>query len=216
MILTFMGMSGAGKSFWAAKLAAQGFRVLHCDELIAAQLQTLVGQIGTSLDDLGRWMGLPYQPGFRQREALYMACETDTLRAVVAHAQAWAAAGANCVIDTGGSVIYADPELVQRLRQCSTVVYFRIPTTQHQQMLEAYLAQPRPVIWNGLFQQAPSEELAAAFRRSYAQLLRQREQLYEQYSDLVLEYHYYRQPALTIEQFIHDVQAACVRPPEHP
>jgi len=103
MILTFMGMSGAGKSFWAAKFAAQGFTVVDCDALVAASLQTLIGQIGTSLDEVGQWMGLPDQPGFRQREALYLACETDMLRAVVARALAWAAAQADCVIDTGGN-----------------------------------------------------------------------------------------------------------------
>ena len=214
MILTFMGMSGAGKSFWAAKFAARGFTVVDCDALIATSLQTLIGQIGTSLDAVGQWMGLPYQPGFRRREALYLACETDMLRAVVARAPTWAAAQTDCVIDTGGSIIYADLTLVQHLRQCSTVIYFRIPATLHQQMLNAYLAHPRPVIWNGLFEQATNEGRADAFRRSYAQLLRQREQLYEQYSDVTLEYHYYRQPSLSVEQFIQDVQAATVRPPE--
>src|SRR3954454_17774441 len=196
MILTFMGMSGAGKSFWAAKFAAQGFTVVDCDALVAASLQTLIGQIGTSLDEVGQWMGLPDQPGFRQREALYLACETDMLRAVVARALAWAAAQADCVIDTGGSIIYADSTLLPPLQQCSTVIYFRIPDTLHQQMLNAYLAHPRPVIWNGLFEQATNEGRADAFRRSYAQLLRQREQLYEQYSDMTLEYHYYRQSSL--------------------
>jgi shikimate kinase len=214
MILTFMGMSGAGKSFWATKFAAQGFTVVDCDVLIATSLQPLIGQIGTSLDAVGQWMGLPDQPGFRRREALYLACETDMLRAVVARALTWAAAQTDCVIDTGGSIIYADLTLMQRLRQCSTVIYFRIPDTLHQQMLNAYLAHPRPVVWNGLFEQATNEGRADAFRRCYAQLLRQREQLYEQYSDVTLEYHYYRQPSLSVEQFVQDIQAATVRPPE--
>jgi shikimate kinase len=214
MILTFMGMSGAGKSFWAAKFAAQGCTVVDCDALIAASLQAQIGPIGTSHDQVGGWMGLPDQPGFRQREALYLAHETDILRTVIERAPAWAAAKADCVIDTGGSIIYADPTLVQGLRQCSTVIYFRIPNTLHQQMLDAYLAHPRPVVWNGLFEQAPSENRADAFRRSYMQLLRQREQLYELYSDLTLEYDYYRQPSLSVEQFIADVHAAAVRHPE--
>src|SRR5688500_3763086 len=113
MILTFMGMSGAGKSFWAAKLATQGFTVVDCDALIATSLQAQIGLIGTSLDQVGQWMGLPDQPGFQQREALYLTYETDMLRAVVARALAWAAAQTDCVIDTGGSIIYADLTLVQ-------------------------------------------------------------------------------------------------------
>jgi shikimate kinase len=214
MILTFMGMSGAGKSFWAAKFAAHGFTVVDCDALIAARIQALGEQVGSSLEEVGQWMGMPDQPGFREREALFMACEADVLRAVLARALTWAAAQTNCVIDTGGSIIYADLTLVQRLRQCSTVIYFRIPDTLHQQMLDAYLAHPRPVIWNGLFRQAPNESRADAFRRSYAQLLRQREQLYEQYSDVTLEHHYYRQPSLSVDQFVQYAQAVAIRPPE--
>jgi shikimate kinase len=212
MILTFMGMSGAGKSFWAGKFAAQGFIVVDCDTLVGTRLQALVGQIDTSLDQVGQWMGLPDQPGFQKREAMFLACETDMLRDVIARAASWAAAGADCVIDTGGSIIYADPALVQRLRQHSTVIYFRIPGALHQHMLDTYLAQPRPVVWNGLFEQAPGQSRAEAFRHSYAQLLRQREQLYEQYSDVALEYHYYRQPSLSVEQFVRDIQAAQARP----
>jgi shikimate kinase len=214
MILTFMGMSGAGKSFWAAKFADQGFTVVDCDALIASKLQAQLGQLNASLEEVGRWMGLPDQPDFQRHEALYLACETDVLRATLAQAATWAAAQSHYVIDTSGSIIYADPALVQRLRESSTVIYFRIPNTMHQHMLEAYLANPRPVIWNGLFDQAPGESRTEAFRRSYAQLLRQREQLYEQYSDVTLEYQYYRQPALSVEQFVQDVHAAATQAPQ--
>jgi dephospho-CoA kinase len=45
MILTLIGMSGAGTTFWAAKFAAQGFMVIDCDALLATKLQTLVGRV---------------------------------------------------------------------------------------------------------------------------------------------------------------------------
>jgi shikimate kinase len=208
-------MSGAGKSFWAAKFAAQGFSVVDCDALIAARIQALGEQLGTSLEEVGQWMGMPDQPGFRRREALYLACETGVLRDVLDRAVAWAASHTNCVIDTSGSAIYADTPLLQRLRQHSTVIYFRIPETLHQHMLDTYLAHPRPVVWNGLFEQAPAESRVDAFRRSYALLLRRRERLYEQHSDVTLEYHYYRQPSLSVNQFVQDIRAATAQAPEH-
>src|SRR5215213_2938452 len=129
MILTLIGMSGAGKTFWAAKFAAQGFLVIDCDALLATKLQTLVGRSGTTLEEIGRWMGFPYQADFQRREALYLACEMDILRDVIAQASACAVTQTNYLIDTGGSIIYADRALLQRLRQYSTVIYLRIPET---------------------------------------------------------------------------------------
>ena len=208
VILTLIGMSGAGKTVWATKLAAHGFTVCDCDALLATKLQTIAGHTGASLEEIGRWMGFPYQADFRLREALYLTCEMDILRDVVAGAIACTSTQTNAVIDTGGSVIYADPALLQRLRQCTIVIYLRIPDTLHQQMLSTYLEHPRPLIWNGLFNQAPTESLPDAFSRCYAQLIRHRERLYEQYSDIVLEYGYYRQPSLTVERFLQHVLSA--------
>src|SRR5262249_6539423 len=151
---------------------------------------------------------LPYEAGFRRREALYLACEADVLRDVIAHAAICAYNQTNCVIDTGGSAIYTDAEIFQQLRSFATVIYLTIPASVHQQMLIAYLANPLPLIWNGLFNQEPNESLDEAFMRCYSQLIRHRERLYELYSDVKLEYSYYRQPTLTTDSFLRSIQAA--------
>jgi shikimate kinase len=164
--------------------------------------------VGNSLAEIGRWMGLPYQADFRRREALYLAGEVDVLRDVIARATICAYHRTNCVIDTGGSAIYADEEIFQQLRSFAIVVYLTIPTSVHQQMLLTYLANPLPLIWNGLFNQAPNESLDEAFKRCYSQLIRHREQLYELYSDVKLEYGYYRRSTLTAESFVHSILAA--------
>lgn len=205
MFLTLVGMSGVGKSACATALAACGFQVIDCDTLIAAKLQMMTGYSGTSLEELGRWMGFPYEADFQRREALFLACEQEVLRDVLAQATA-STTTENCVIDTGGSVIYADPALLQQLRQCSTVIYLRIPDTFHPQLLSIYLERPRPLIWNGLFSQSPDEPLHDAFRRCYTQLICQREQLYEQYSHLILEYSDYRHPAFSVEHLLQAVR----------
>ncbi|HEY0736739.1 MAG TPA: shikimate kinase [Herpetosiphonaceae bacterium] len=202
MILTLMGMSGVGKTVCAAKLAAHGFQVIDCDALIAARLQAIADGSGSSLEELGRWMGFPYEADFRRREALYLACEQDVLRDVLAQAMASTATETSCVIDTGGSIIYADPALLHSLRQHSTVVYLRVPDTLHPQLLSSYLDCPRPLIWNGLFSQTPDEQLQDAFRRCYTQLICHRERLYEQYSHLALEYGDYRQPTFSAEHLL--------------
>jgi shikimate kinase len=186
-------------------LAAHGFQVIDCDALIAAKLQAMTGYSGTSLEELGQWMGFPYEADFQRREALFLACEQDVLRDVLAQATA-STATQSCVIDTGGSVIYADSALLRQLQQYSTVIYLRIPDTLHPQLLSIYLERPRPLIWNGLFSQTSGEPLQDAFRRCYTQLICQREQLYEQYSHLILEYSDYRQPTFSVEHLLQAVR----------
>ncbi|HEY0606237.1 MAG TPA: shikimate kinase [Herpetosiphonaceae bacterium] len=202
MILTLMGMSGVGKTVCATKLAAHGFQVIDCDALLAAKLQAIVADSGMTLEEIGRWMGFPYEADFRRREALYLACEQNVLHDVLAQTTASAATETNCVIDTGGSIIYAEPALLQSLRQHSTVIYLRVPDVLHPQLLSSYLLCPRPLIWNGLFSQTPDEQLQDAFRRCYTQLICHRERLYEQYSHLVLEYSDYRQPGFSAEDLL--------------
>src|SRR5215212_3314208 len=107
MILTLIGMSGAGKTFLAARLAAHGFICFHCDAFLAAHLRLVIGPVGSSLADIGQWMGLPNKADFRQREAIYLAAEAAILHEAAARARQCAATHANCVIDTGGSAIYA-------------------------------------------------------------------------------------------------------------
>jgi shikimate kinase len=207
MILTLIGMSRAGKTFWASRLEAHGFRCFHCDRLLAAKLNAITGASGATLEEMGRWMGMPYEPDFRRREALYVACETDVLRDVIASAASCADNGPNCVIDTGGSAIYASTEIFEQLHRFSTVVYLAIPADRHQQMLEAYIDNPLPLIWDGLFQPEHDESLQDTFVRCYSQLIKHRERLYEQYSDIKLEYSYHRKPALTTDAFLQHIQA---------
>ncbi|MFL2772199.1 MAG: hypothetical protein ACJ0DH_01235 [bacterium] len=40
MRLSLIGMSGAGKSYWAKRMQSQGYRSIICDNLIAEQLGT--------------------------------------------------------------------------------------------------------------------------------------------------------------------------------
>ena len=69
-------------------------------------------------------------------------------------------------------------------------------------MLQAYLKNPPPVIWNDSFQPELGEPLDETFRRCYAALLQDREKLYEKFSDKRLEYQDHRNLALTTADFL--------------
>lgn len=201
MIIGLIGMSGAGKSSWAERLAAAGFTWLHCDELIAARLRDQFDVGGGSVYDLGDWMGLPYEPRYAERERIYLAHETAVLR-TIADALATGGAPNNWIIDMTGSAVYADPLVLGRIRRLATIVYLAVSPQMHDQLVREYIANPRPVLWNGVYQPQPGEPPQAALARCYPQLLRARERLYMQLSHITLTDALHRDPAFDVRAFL--------------
>jgi shikimate kinase len=208
MRIGLIGMSGAGKSSWAMRLAAAGFEHIDCDRLIAAKLSAALDRPLTTLDDLGAWLGFPYEAGFRDKEARYLACEIAVLREIAdlltqedAHAQ-------NLVVDMGGSAIYAGKARFLQLRRLMTVVYLAVPREAHARMLQEYLRRPRPIIWRGRFRSRRSETHAAALERCYPKLIAFRERWYEALCDLRLDYQLHQRSDLGVESFLRLVRDA--------
>ncbi|MBX3249120.1 MAG: hypothetical protein KF901_18220 [Myxococcales bacterium] len=173
--LCLVGMSGAGKSHASRALAALGFGWHDCDAAIAARLADLVTpEPGEApVHALGRWMGMPWSAGFAEREARYLALEAEVTREALDAAQE-----GSQVVDTTGSVIYLDEALRQALRARCEVVYLRTPEADYERMLALYLAEPKPVVWGGLFAARPGESDEDALARCYAALLRERDARY--------------------------------------
>lgn len=203
MFLSLVGMSGVGKSYWASRLAGQGFVHFDCDGLIAEQLGVAANANDpeNAVEALGSWSGLPTESRYQQLIDRYMACEIIVMSKVLAE-MAHVPAGTNLVIDTTGSVIYTGREILSRLRHQTHIVYLKTTANLHEQMLQAYLAAPRPLVWKGLFQQAADEPLEQAFRRSYANLLAFRQQQYQQLCHLELTYEDHHRPGLTPADFL--------------
>lgn len=202
MIIGLIGMSGAGKSAWAARLAAAGFTWIHCDELIADRLGAEYDLGAGSVYDLGDWMGLPHEPRYAAREALYLAHETAVLRELVARTLPRRQPDARIVIDTTGSAIYADPTVLGRIRASARLIYLAVAPAQHAQMVAAYQARPRPVIWNGCYQPLPGEPAEAALARCYPLLLAERERLYARLAHITLAAGQHADPAFTTEDLL--------------
>lgn len=205
MRIALIGMSGIGKSHWARKLAEAGFACLDCDERIAAKLNADLGLPLSNVDEVGNWMGLPYEAGFADKEACYLNYETEVLREIVTQLQT-NAAPASLVIDLTGSAVYLDPALLAQLRRYITVVYLAITPEVHDQMLARYAQNPRPVLWRGLFLPHPGESDAAALQRCYSHLIDYRVGLYQQFADVELDYRTHRLANLTAEEFVQAVR----------
>ncbi len=189
MRLSLIGMSGSGKSYWSAKLAQRGYRHFCCDALIAAKLAPELIRPDESRMTMGEWMGFPYQPQYAEREAKYLAYEMAVLEEILTCIERevggceW-----NVIVDTTGSVIYTGDALLDELRQQTTVVHMATPSEVQERMLELYLANMRPVLWQGMFEKRPSETNEAALARCYPRLLSSRERLYERLADVTVGY----------------------------
>ena len=189
MRLSFIGMSGSGKSYWSAKRAQRGYRHFCCDAMIATKLAPELIRPDESRMTMGEWMGLPYQPQYAEREAQYMACEMAVLEEILTCIERevggceW-----DVIVDTTGSVIYTGRELLNKLRRYTTVVHMATPPEIQERMLALYLANMRPVLWQGMFEKRPGETNEAALARCYPNLLSSRERLYERLADVTVGY----------------------------
>ena len=206
VILGLIGMSGAGKSAWAQKLADAGWSWLHCDQLIAEKLGARSEVAAGAVHDLGNWMGLPHEAGYAEREAIYLQYENEVLREIIQAVSNHSAPARDIIIDLTGSAIYVDRELLDRLRSLATIVYLAVSPKLHRQMLHDYLAHPRPIVWNTNYQPLPGEVPAATLARCYPRLVAAREQQYREISDVILDETLHRDPAFDVDALLRYVE----------
>lgn len=179
--LALVGMSGSGKTFWTRKLAAAGWKSVCCDDLIEQRLAPRLAAGGYSgINGVAAWMGWPNSVTYVQREAEYLAEEIGVMDEFLNNLEK-DISSAPIVLDTTGSVIYAQNNILMRLRRQMTVVHLASTENEQRLLVERYLNDPKPVLWRGTFhvkdQETPRETVArcyplliAARQKSYATL----------------------------------------------
>ncbi len=181
--LCVVGMSGVGKSFWAKRLEAAGWTRHDCDGEIARHVGDLAPPAPGEepVHALGRWMGMPWSAGYAEREARYLALEAEVT------ARALHAAGEQHVIDATGSVIYLPRALRDELRRACRIAYLMVSPERRRAMLERYLVEPKPVVWDRAFKARPGEAPEEALPRCFAELLELRHQRYTELAHVVVD-----------------------------
>jgi hypothetical protein len=176
--LAFIGMSGAGKTFWAKKLAENGHTSISCDDRIEQRLAPrLAGGGYSGINGVAAWMGWPDRATYVGREAEYLAAETYALDEILTDLEC--NPQQELILDTTGSVIYAGNNLLMRLRRQMTVVYLAASESEHQLLIERYLSDPKPVLWRGAFLPRPEEAPRETVARCYPTLIAARRRSYE-------------------------------------
>ena len=176
--LALVGMSGSGKTFWTRKLAAAGWKSVCCDDLIEQRLAPRLAAGGHSgINGVAAWMGWPNSVTYVQREAEYLAEEIGVMDEFLNNLEN--TSGTPIVLDTTGSVIYAQNNILMRLRRQMTVVHLANTENEQRLLVERYLNDPKPVLWRGTFHVKDQETPRETVARCYPLLIAARKKSYE-------------------------------------
>jgi shikimate kinase len=175
--VALVGMSGAGKTFWAKRLAESGRPRVSCDDRIEERLRPRLAAGGyTGTPGVAAWMGWPDSPTYAERESEYLAEEIGALDELLTELER--NSSRELVLDTTGSVIYTGNNLLMRLRRQMTVVHLAASAAEQQLLIERYLNDPKPVLWRGAFQPKKGETPLETVARCYPALINARRQSY--------------------------------------
>jgi len=176
--LALIGMSGSGKSHWTKNLAALGCPTVCCDDQIEARLTPFLKAGGyTGINGVAAWMGWPDSPTYPEREAQYLSEEIAVLDEVLSALEK--DPQRDLILDTTGSVIATGNHTLHRLRRQMTVVYLAASQQEVQLLIERYLRDPKPVLWQGAFRPQPRETPQQTVIRCYPVLIAARRKSYE-------------------------------------
>ena len=202
MIISLIGMSGTGKTHWAKKLINHGFLHLSCDDLIEKKLEPELSKYGyKGLEDVGRWMGQPYEPSYKDASKKYLEKEGEVVEEILDHIQT-VPNGTDIVIDTTGSVVYLQEKILNKLKLWTTVIYLEVPKQVEKEIYNMYLLHPKPVIWGDSFKKRDHETNAQALARCYPDLLKFRKKRYEKLADMTIYYHSLRKGTFGSQDFL--------------
>jgi hypothetical protein len=113
-----------------------------------------------------------------QREAEYLAEEIGVMDEFLSNLEKETSA-APIVLDTTGSVIYAQNNILMRLRRQMTVVHLDNTEKEQRLLVERYLNDPKPVLWRGTFHVKGRETPRETVARCYPLLIAARRKSYE-------------------------------------
>jgi hypothetical protein len=211
--LALVGMSGSGKTFWTRKLAVAGWKAVSCDDLIEERLAPRLAAGGYSgIHGVAAWMGWPDSPTYAEREAEYLAEEITVVDEYLSALER-DESGVPMVLDTTGSVIYAQNNILMRLRRAMTVVHLASAEREQELLVQRYLNDPKPVLWRGTFHVKDRETPTETVARCYPMLIAMRKKSYEtlahgslQVSELRVTGDDDREASADVEQFLAKVR----------
>ncbi|MEK7539146.1 MAG: shikimate kinase [Patescibacteria group bacterium] len=185
LVLSLIGMSNIGKTYWSKKLAELNFQHFNCDDLIETKLAPLLRARGYSgIKDVSRWMGQPYNKRFSENQQKFLELEAEIIKNILAKLKN--IRKNNIVIDTTGSVVHLGSSICSLLKKHTLVIYLEATDYLREDMFRSYIKDPKPVVFGNIFRPKNGETHKQSLRRCYQKLLTKRSRLYAKYADIVI------------------------------
>lgn len=185
LVISFIGMSNIGKTFWSKKFESEGFKRIGCDDLIERKLTLDLEKLGyAGIADVARWMGQPGDEEFSNNQQKYLSLEKEVMSDifnVIKNGN-----NQNIVIDTTGSIVHTGDNICKCLKNNTLVVYIEATKDMKEKMFDNYIKKPKPVVFGKLFYQKKQETCRQALERCYKELLEYRSDLYRKCADVII------------------------------
>ena len=200
MIITLIGMSGTGKSYWSKKLEEAGYKRFGCDDLITDKLAKKFNPAGETPFDMHQWVGYPDEETYTEHAQIYLQTEEEIMNNILDYVEN-APGDEDIVIDSTGSVIYMPGSILKRLKKHTKIIYLDITSQEFASMLKYYLEHPVAIIWNDQFQQNPGEPRHETFVRCHPKLIHSREKKYKALMHFSIPPAFHRSTGTTVTAF---------------
>ena len=173
--IAFIGMSNIGKSYTAMRLATKyDFTLIEVDKIIWENLGH------DSMDAFAQWQGHPYTDGYAERETHSISLESEATR------KALTTQARNPIIDTTGSVIYTDADVLEAIRKDYLIVYIEAMEDHIERLKVQYFKQPKPLVWAGHYEKLKGKTETESILECYPKLLASRGKAYAKHADVTL------------------------------
>ena len=208
MRISLIGMSNVGKTYWSKKLEVKGFHRLGCDDIIEQKLEKELKKQGYSgINDVAKWLGQPYEERYYKNSQKYLFFEKQAVITIIQKIKTYYNNHEKLVVDTTGSVIYLEKEIIDKLKKHTIMVYLDTPSSVQKKMFVSYIQNPKPVIWGDNFNKQKEQSNLQALKINYPKLLAYRTLKYKQYADINIDYAFQRSKQVTTNNFIDFIQS---------
>ncbi|NNC37640.1 MAG: hypothetical protein HKO02_09305 [Hyphomonadaceae bacterium] len=176
--IALIGMSNIGKSHWARRFKSRhGFHHYEVDDRIQESLSL------SSISLSAEWMGHPYQKGYQDRAAEYLALEIELTQKADDQ-------DGNLVLDTTGSIIYLPEETLAQLTDNYLIIYLAARPDDLERLISLFKSSPKPLIWGDHYHLVSGKSNEESMMSLYPSLLVMRDGMYRNLADIELEARY--------------------------
>ena len=207
MRISIIGMAGVGKTYYASMLSRDtDYKLISCDDLIAEMLAKELASIGIkpNLESITSWRGQPYEKRYRKNEQLQIVNEQAVMERVCGELDNLLEE--NIVVDTSGSVIYANSYVLSKLKALTLIIYIKAGTEHVKNLFTDEIIWRRPLIWGNSFLKTEYETNENALKRCFVNLFQWRSKEYERWADVIISYETLKNNCKTAKQFLNLVE----------